>query len=142
MGGFEEVQIAPDAWRVSFTGNGYTSEDRVQDFVLLRSAELATLNGFSYFGFAAASSRMNSLGTYTMPATATTTGSAYVVGNTIYGNTTTTSYGATSFALGYPSANSTVVMFKEKPATQGMVYDARFICRSLGAKHKVQCKDG
>ena len=39
-GGFTETQLAPDVWRVSFSGNGYTKGERAEDFAMLRSAEL------------------------------------------------------------------------------------------------------
>jgi hypothetical protein len=30
-------------------------------------------------------------------------------------------------------------MFKGKPDIQGMVYDAKFVCQSLGQKYEVTC---
>lgn len=32
-----------------------------------------------------------------------------------------------------------VVMFHEKPEGQSMVFDASFVCNSLGPKYKVVC---
>lgn len=142
LGGFEETQLAPNAWRVSFTGNGFTTQEQTQDFVLLRSAELALKNRYSYFGFASESVRTTPGGVIGGPSTSATTGSAYVSGNAIYGNANTTTYPGGAYAFGFPTANSTVVMFREKPATQGMIYDAQFICSSLGAKHKTSCRVG
>ncbi len=49
IGGFSEVQLDPQTFRVTFKGNEYTSRERVTDFVLLRSAELALAHGFAYF---------------------------------------------------------------------------------------------
>ena len=48
-GGFEDAQLAPDIYRVSFSGNAFTSSDRVQDFALLRAAELTLANKAQYF---------------------------------------------------------------------------------------------
>jgi len=48
-GGFKDTQLAPDVFRVSFSGNGFTSSDRVQDFALLRAAELTLANDARYF---------------------------------------------------------------------------------------------
>ncbi len=139
-GGYEETQLAPNVWRVSFTGNGYTSQEQTQDFALLRSAELAVKNGYSYFGFAAASVRANSGGVITTPGYSTTTGSASVYGNSVYGSANTVSYPGSSYAWTFPTANNTVVMFRERPQVEAMIYEARFICRSLGNKYKVKCQ--
>jgi hypothetical protein len=49
-GGYSETQLAPDVFRVTFRGNGYTSAERVQDFALLRAADLALSNDYTYFG--------------------------------------------------------------------------------------------
>ncbi len=139
-GGYEETQLAPNVWRVSFTGNGYTTQERTQDFALLRSAELATKNGFRYFGFASAAVRANPGGVITTPGYSTTTGSASIYGNSISGNSSTVSYPGSSYAWTYPTANNTVVMFRERPQVEAMIYDAQFICESLGGKYKVTCK--
>lgn len=48
-GGYTDLQIAPDAFRVRFHGNEFTDEDRSQDFALLRAAELCLENSFGYF---------------------------------------------------------------------------------------------
>jgi hypothetical protein len=138
LGGLNETQVGPNVWRISFQGNGFTTTDRAEDFVLLRGADLALKNGFSYFGLA--SSRVDkSYGAITTPVTTTTNANAYVVGNTAYGSATSTSYGGNTIFVSYPSANNTVVMFRDKPDVAGVVYDARFVCKSVGAKYKVSC---
>ncbi len=48
-GGYSELQLAPDMFRVAFQGNTYTSRERVADLALLRAAELALTNGAPYF---------------------------------------------------------------------------------------------
>jgi hypothetical protein len=138
MGGFDETQIAPNVWRVSFKGNGYTSPERAENLALLRSADLTLRSGFSYFGLASARVG-SSVSAFTTPVTTTTTASAHVVGNSAYGRATSTSYGGDTFFVSKPSANNTVVMFREKPEVSGMVYDAQFICDSVGTKYKAQC---
>ncbi len=49
MGGYDELQLAPDIHRVTFRGNGYTRPDRVVDFTLLRAAEICLQNGAKQF---------------------------------------------------------------------------------------------
>ena len=48
-GGYSELQLGPDLFRVAFQGNLYTSQERVADMALLRAADLALAHGASYF---------------------------------------------------------------------------------------------
>ena len=48
-GGFDEIRIAPNRYRVSFTGNTLTSRQRVETYLLYRAAELTVEQGFSCF---------------------------------------------------------------------------------------------
>lgn len=48
-GGYSELQLAPDLYRIAFQGNVYTSQERVADMALLRAADLALDRGASYF---------------------------------------------------------------------------------------------
>lgn len=48
-GGYSDLQLGRDTYRVSFQGNGYTRQEQVNDFVLLRAAELALERGATRF---------------------------------------------------------------------------------------------
>lgn len=48
-GGFSEVQLEPNRFRVNFSGNSYTSREVVENFLLLRSAELTLAQGGDWF---------------------------------------------------------------------------------------------
>ena len=48
-GGYSELQLAHDMFRVAFQGNIYTSQERVADMALLRAADLALAHGARYF---------------------------------------------------------------------------------------------
>jgi hypothetical protein len=48
-GGYSELQLGPDLFRIAFQGNPYTSQERVADLALLRAADLALAHGASYF---------------------------------------------------------------------------------------------
>ena len=50
IGGFSEVQLGPDSYRVSFSPHGYISWDLAYKSALLRCAELTIQNGYRYFG--------------------------------------------------------------------------------------------
>jgi hypothetical protein len=137
-GGFTETQIDTNVWRVSFKGNGYTHSERAEEFAMLRSAELALANGFTHFAFADSKTSVEH-SAYTAPTTSYTTGTATVYGNTASGTATTHTYGGGTTFIAKPSANNTVVMFNGKPTNAGMIYDAEFICKSIGVKYKVIC---
>lgn len=48
-GGYSQLQLAPDTFRIAFQGNTYTSQERVADMALLHAAELALAQGATYF---------------------------------------------------------------------------------------------
>jgi len=100
-GGFSETQLDRNVFQVTFRGNGYTSGERAADFTLLRSAELTLANGFNYFIIAEKAAR-TSLSTYTTPTQSYTTSTATVVGNTAYGQSTTTTYGGQTYLIRKP----------------------------------------
>lgn len=139
-GGFSETQLDTNVWRITFTGNGYTKRHRAEDFALLRSADLTLKNGYSYFILADSNSSAET-SAFTTPTTAHTTGSAYRTGNYLHGTARTQTYGGQTIVVSKHSATNTVVMFNEKRSILGMVYDARFICSTLGKKYEVVCAD-
>jgi hypothetical protein len=48
-GGFSEVRVEPNRWRVTFSGNTVTSRETVEGYLLYRAAELTTQQGFDWF---------------------------------------------------------------------------------------------
>lgn len=48
-GGYSEVQLAPDRFRVTFAGNSFTSRERVEASLLYRAAELTLQQGNDWF---------------------------------------------------------------------------------------------
>jgi hypothetical protein len=54
-GGYSDLLLEGDTFRVSFRGNGYTSADTVETYLLYRCAELAVQRGFDYFVIASSS---------------------------------------------------------------------------------------
>lgn len=134
-GGYSETQLDENVFKVSFRGNGYTQRERVEDFTLLRSAELALEHGYQYFAVIDDNS-YTSHSTYTTPTHSYTTGSAYVYGNSVYGSATTTTTGGQTYLISKPSSSNTIVCFKEKP--QGVfVYNANFIFKNIRQKYEL-----
>jgi hypothetical protein len=48
-GGYEEVQLAPDTYRINVEANGYSTSSRAEELALLRAADLTIQRGFSRF---------------------------------------------------------------------------------------------
>ena len=48
-GGYSELRLEPDRWRVNFQGNTLTSRETVEGYLLFRSAELTVQQGFDWF---------------------------------------------------------------------------------------------
>ena len=48
-GGYSEIRVEPDRWRVSFQGNTLTSRETVEAYLLFRSAELTVQQGYDWF---------------------------------------------------------------------------------------------
>jgi hypothetical protein len=140
MGGFSETALAPDTYRVTFTGNGYTDMGRAQDFVLLRAADLTLANGFRYFEIDGSDDESTTATAY-VPKTSYTTGTATVTG---YGNTaqvsgqaTTTSYGGYSIPVFRPGVAILVRMHHDQPADR-RTFSADYVQANIRAKYKIK----
>src|SRR5437899_186277 len=48
-GGYSEIRIEPNRWRVTFTGNSMTSRETVEGYLLYRAAELTLQSGADWF---------------------------------------------------------------------------------------------
>lgn len=135
-GGYSEVQIDANTYRVSFRGNAYTSRDRVETYLLYRCAELTTEAGYDYFvivgsGTDARQGVVTTPGTYT----STTTGSATAYGSTAYGSATTTGTytPGQSFVVTKYGGTAVIKVFKgEKPADNANAFVAKEVLQYLG----------
>lgn len=137
-GGFDETALAPNIYRVKFSGNGFTSSTRAEELALLRSADLTLQKGFRFFGLADSRSS-TSLSAYRTPTQTTTNMSFMGFGNTAYGTAQSTTTGGQTMFISKPSSTNLVVMFSERPRGGGMIFDAQFICDSIGPKYKATC---
>jgi uncharacterized protein YceK len=131
-GGFSETQLGENIFQVTFRGNGYTNRERATDFSLLRSAEITLENGYRFF-IIVESGRGSKVSMHTEPTTSHTTGS---YGSGQFNATTTTNGGQTYF-VSKPSTTNTILCFKEKPSTGGLVFDAEFVAKSLKQKYGI-----
>jgi hypothetical protein len=150
-GGFSDTQYAPDAFRVVFRGNGYTSGERAQDFALLRASELTIQHGFTCFAIVD-ENNTTTTSSFTTPGHADTTayGTGYSSGN-VYLNPYGGTYSGTSSA--YVNASTTYTPPQTyvfyKPQTGIMfrcfqtkpdgffTFDAAFLQQSLKQKYHI-----
>jgi hypothetical protein len=129
-GGYSDTQLAENMFRVTFRGNGHTSQERAADFALLRCGVLSKAHGFNYF-IIIDERASTSESYYQTPSTSRV--SATVTGNSVNGTVTTR--GGHIYAISRPRSTNTIVCFKEKP--EGVSYDAEFIVKSIGQKYGV-----
>ncbi len=135
-GGYRDTQLAPDVFRVSFLGNGFTSDERVQDFVMLRAAELTLANNANYF-VVISSADQSRIDTHVAPGSSRTSGTVSTYGNTGYYSGTTT-YSAPQVQTYYkPGAGMMIRTFRTKPEG-GVVFDASFIVNSIRTKYGIK----
>ncbi len=110
-GGFSDVQLSQNSFKISFTGNGHTLQNRAVDFALLRSADLTIRHGFKYFVIDAIEEHTR---------------------NTFVAN----AYGATTVSR--PRVNLVIICFHEKPVVSGKrTYEARFLSASIRRRYGI-----
>lgn len=49
LGGYEDMQVGQDMYRIAVLANGYTTPERAQKIALLRAADLTIQKGFTHF---------------------------------------------------------------------------------------------
>jgi len=133
-GGYTEIKLAQNVYRVSFSGNGYTSPVRANDFALLRSAELTLENGFNYFVIVDAD-KYSTTSSYTTQTTADTT---INMGSNGSGTARTTINGGNVYYVAKPTSSNTFFTYIEKP--QGFSYNANYVVRSITGTYGIKRK--
>lgn len=135
-GGFQDTQLGPDVFRVSFSGNGFTSSDRVHDFALLRAAELTLANNAQYFVVISSADQSRTY-THITPGSSHTSGTVSTYGNSGYYSGTTT-YSAPQVQTHYkPGVGMMIRIFQTKPEGN-VVFDANFIVSSIQTKYGIK----
>lgn len=113
-GGFTDQQIDSNTFRVSFRGNGFTSTDTVQTYLMRRCAEVTTNAGFDYFIIVSGSNGVST---------------SYTV------NTQRNPYGSTGQVtpINKPRSEALIKVFKgSKPENDPNAYDARDVLAHIG----------
>ena len=149
-GGYSDMKLQDDIFKVSFRGNGYTGRGKTSDLALLRCSELALENGYKYFVILGENSDVQT-STYTTPTTANTQGSIVsttpvatgggvtVVGNSASYSSRTTYSGGETYHINKPSASMTIQCFKEKPENiSALIYAAEQIKTNIRKAYKIK----
>lgn len=136
-GGFSDARLDATTFRVTFKGNGYTSRERVENYLHYRCAEVTLESGYDYFVVLDANTEARH-GSYTTPThvNSYTSGSAtYVGGGTAYGQatTTTTVTPGQTYSWTKHGATAVIKVFRgQKQQDEPGVYDAREVIQYLG----------
>ena len=108
-GGYSDIQLGENTFKVSFTGNGYTLQQRALDFALLRSARITLRHGYRYFVVDASESHNRT---------------GFVADN----------YGMSTFSK--PRVTLVISCFSEKPLESGKsIFDARYLEASIRKRY-------
>ena len=146
--GYTNQQIDSNTFVVSFQANGYTSQQTVQSYVLLRCAEVTAEAGYDYFVIAEANDTGRTVpivvpGSSTSYTTGSGSGYASTYGNMTYGSAsgsaTTTTQTSPGYAFGVRLPGSTVMIkafHGKKPDNNPMAYDAREVIKYVGPQVK------
>jgi hypothetical protein len=135
-GGYSDTALAPDVYKVSFGGNGFTTQERSTDFAVLRAAELTLSHGYRYFGIINQSESGQS-SVINTPGYAITNANAYAVGNMAFGHSYTTFVPGMSIPIFKPESGLMIHCFNERPAG-GFALDAQFISHSIRTKYDLK----
>jgi|SRR5690242_3590022 len=135
-GGFSDTQLAPDVFRVNFRGNGYTSSERVQDFAMLRAADLCSQHDFVCFAVIDENDSSAAYN-YTTAGQSYTSGTAYSFGNTTTYSGSTTYYPGQTYTFYKPKTGLMVRCFS-KPPDGIYTFNAQFLAKSIKQKYHIK----
>lgn len=135
-GGFTEIKINQNTFKVDFHGNAYTSSSRVNDFALLRCAEVTKRNNCRFFVILN-TDRYTTEKSYTTPGYSNTYIDGQVSHNSFNANAQTYSYGGQKRTVSKARSENTIVIFNSKPNSE-LYYDADMIIKEMCKKYDIE----
>lgn len=125
--GYSEMRIEPGRYRVTFQGGPGAPAAQVEDYALLRAAELALAEGYDWFRVIDRTARQNGYSGVSL---------GFGIGGMSYGRHSATGVGVSTGGIplsGGPVlvASLEVLMGKGSKPAEGDVYDARGVRQSL-----------
>ena len=139
-GGYRDLTIQDNMFKVSFIGNIYTAKDDVNNYALLRSAEMTLENGYKYFLILEGNTDEREL-TYTMPEsyTASTIGMpATIPGQIDTQRTTIHKTGGGIYSYRMPICHLTIQCFEDKPSIDALIYNAEQVKNNLKSQYRIK----
>jgi len=138
-GGFSETRLSENTWRVVFRGNPLARADRTEDLALMRAADVALQSGFAVIQVQRSATTTSTI-TTSMPTYTTVQGRATTSGNQTRFSGQGVTYGGDDTDE-IVTSTLLIAAFKNKPTdAKGDIYDARFLCDSIGKKYEVKCQ--
>ena len=140
-GGYTDLNIQDNIFQISFSGNGYIGCQKVQNFALLRSAEVTIENGYRYF-IVFGEKNINHQSSFMVPAQSHTTGMVYGHGDISTIQTQTTYTGGQTYNISKPTVTMMIRCYKTRPeGFVGIIYDAETVQANLRNKYKIIAKE-
>jgi len=137
--GFVTMKVDDDTYRIVHREGHISTGHDPKDLTMLKSAELALDNGYSYFEIIEGGQGTAKLG-YTTPRDAKTHGTAFEGGSHDHyqaGRTTTS--GGKTYKMENPVTSFTIKCYKKRPSgTSGKVYDAKVVKGEMTKKLEKQ----
>jgi hypothetical protein len=138
--GFSDMRLGQDIFSINFQGNAFTRAKQVEDFAMLRAAEVTAENGFLFFAILKTDNTTD-VSSVTVPGTATYSGAgSYARGVGTYAASGVTVGPQTSTTV---TARSSLLIrcYTQKPDAVP-VLDAAVVKGSIQAKYKMagECK--
>lgn len=135
-GGFSETRLQENIFTVCFRGNGYCSQERAQDFAMLRCAEVTLEYGYKYFALGDSSAADNTM-LFHSGSNAQTYGTISSSGSTAHGTFNTYNSPSYTVPIRMPNISYTIFCSKEKPEGGQVVLDATFLANSIRRKYGI-----
>ncbi|HCQ9930471.1 hypothetical protein LDY95_02680 [Acinetobacter baumannii] len=135
-GGFEDTELSPGYYRISFRGNGFTSSERVNDFALLRASDLMLSKGCKSFQVLNGKDTVHT--SYVdLPRTTSTNANVYAYGNYATANATTTTYGGGLQSVHRAKTTLDARCINAEADPSKNIFDTNFINQKLKEKYRV-----
>lgn len=130
--GYTETRVEADRYRITFAGDGATPQNAVEDYALLRAAELAVANGYDWFRVVAGGTTAEDKGGV---------GLGMGLGTGSYGRHTGVGVGVggdvgTIGARRFFTSRIEVLLGKGEKPEGPDVYDAKSVIDTIGARTK------
>lgn len=131
------MRFGKNVFMVTFYGNEDTPRERVNDFALLRSADLALVHGYYYFVILTKHEYEERV-IITTPSDSDILGSPDNIGNPFIKKDHTADIEPHTFNIDSAREAITIEAFVERPEGKRHVYDARAVLNSITGKYPAE----